>query len=123
MEIAEHLAALKSEGSLLASAAERVDHTAPVPGCPAWEVGDVVRHTGLVHRWAAAAVRDGGRDRSGYPDDDGAGLVGAELVEWFRVGHAALVDTLRADHPDVSALTFLPALSRSTVEVSRCTRA
>ena len=111
MEIAEHLAALKNEGSLLAAAAERVDHEAPVPGCPAWQVGDVVRHTGLVHRWAAAAVRDGGRDHSRYPDDDGAGLAGADLVEWFRVGHAALLDTLTSADPGVSAFTFLPAPS------------
>jgi uncharacterized protein (TIGR03083 family) len=111
MEIAEHLTALKNEGSLLAAAAERIDHEAPVPGCPAWQVGDVVRHTGLVHRWAAAAVRDGGRDHSRYPDDDGAGLAGAELVEWFRAGHAALLDTLSSAAPDVSAFTFLPAPS------------
>jgi len=111
MEIAEHLTRLKNEGSLLAAAAERVDHEAPVPGCPAWQVGDVVRHTGLVHRWAAAAVRDGGRDHSRYPDDDGAGLAGAELVEWFRTGHAALLDTLSSAAPDVSAFTFLPAPS------------
>ena len=111
MEIAEHLTRLKNEGSLLAAAAERVDHEAPVPGCPAWQVGDVVRHTGLVHRWAAAAVRDGGRDHSRYPDDDGAGLAGAELVEWFRIGHATLLDTLSSAAPDVSAFTFLPAPS------------
>jgi uncharacterized protein (TIGR03083 family) len=111
MEIGEHLAALKNEGVLLAAAAERVDQEAPVPGCPAWLVGDVVRHTGLVHRWAAAAVRDGGRDHSRYPADDGAGLTGAALVDWFRVGHAALLDTLSSAPPDVSAFTFLPAPS------------
>ena len=109
MEIVEHVAALTAEGRLLAAAAERVDHDAPVPGCPAWQVGDVVRHTGLVHRWAAAAVRDNRRD--GYPDDDGAGLSGAELVDWFRAGHDALVHTLSTADPDVRAFTFLPAPS------------
>ncbi len=111
MEIAEHLAALTAEGAMLATAADRVDHAAPVPGCPSWQVGDVVRHTGLVHRWAAAAVRDGGRDHSRYPDDDGAGLAGADLVEWFRAGHDALVRTLSTADPDVVAFTFLPAPS------------
>jgi uncharacterized protein (TIGR03083 family) len=111
MEIAEHLAALTAEGTLLAAAADRIDHEAQVPGCPAWQVGDVVRHTGLVHRWAAAAVLDGGRDASRYPDDDGSGLSGAELVDWFRAGHDALVRTLSSADPDVQTFTFLPAPS------------
>jgi uncharacterized protein (TIGR03083 family) len=111
MEIAEHLAALAAEGALLASAAARVDHGAPVPGCPAWQVRDVVRHTGQVHRWAAAAVRGGSRDHSRYPDDDGAGLTGADLVDWFRTGHEALVATLADADPDVQTFMFLPAPS------------
>ena len=88
MEIAHHLTALTAEGDLLRPPRTRIDHDAPVPGAPAWQVGDVVRHTGLVHRWAAAAVRDEQRDASVVPDDDGAGLTGAELVDWFRAGHA-----------------------------------
>jgi uncharacterized protein (TIGR03083 family) len=111
VEIAEHLTALTAEGTLLADAAERVDPAAPVPGCPTWQVRDVVRHTGQVHRWAAQAVRTAARDASVYPDDDGAGLTGAALVDWFRAGHAALVETLRAADPDVRPFTFLPAPS------------
>jgi uncharacterized protein (TIGR03083 family) len=111
MEIAEHLTALEAEGKLLATAAGVIDHAAPVPGCPAWQVADVVRHTGLVHRWAAAAVRDGNRDAARYPDDDGSGLAGADLVEWFRTGHGELVRTLATAEPDVAAFTFLPAPS------------
>jgi uncharacterized protein (TIGR03083 family) len=111
MEFAEHLAALTLEGELLARAAARIDHDAPVPGCPAWQVGDVVRHTGQVHRWAAAAVREQRRDASVYPADDGAGLAGADLVDWFRAGHAALVDTLATADPGVRTFTFLPAPS------------
>ncbi|HEY6744429.1 MAG TPA: maleylpyruvate isomerase family mycothiol-dependent enzyme [Mycobacteriales bacterium] len=111
MEISEHLAALTAEGELLARAAERADHEAAVPGCPAWRVGDVVRHTGQVHRWAAAAVRTGSSNAAVYPDDDGAGLTGADLVDWFRAGHAALVATLAAADPGVKAFTFLPAPS------------
>jgi uncharacterized protein (TIGR03083 family) len=111
MEIAEHLAALTAEGTLLASAASRVDHDAPVPGCPAWQVGDVIRHTGQVHRWAAAAVRDRSRDAARYSADDGSGVAGPDLVEWFRAGHEALVATLASADPDVATFTFLPAPS------------
>jgi uncharacterized protein (TIGR03083 family) len=111
MDIEEHLAALTAEGELLGDAAGRVDHDAPVPGCPAWQVADVVRHVGLVHRWATAAVRDGSQDAARYPDDDGSGLSGPDLVDWFRAGHQALVRTLASADPDVSTFTFLPAPS------------
>jgi uncharacterized protein (TIGR03083 family) len=111
MEIAAHIAALTREGELLAAAAGRVDHHAAVPGAPAWQVQDVVRHTGQVHRWAALAVRDGGTDASRYPSDDGAGLAGPDLVDWFRAGHAALVETLAGADPAMTAFTFLPAPS------------
>lgn len=111
MEISEHIAALAAEGELLAAAAGRVDHAAPTAGAPAWSVGDVVRHVGLVHRWAEAAVRTGARDASVYPADDGAGRTGPDLVDWFRDGHAALVDTLRTADPAVTTFEFLPAPS------------
>lgn len=111
MEIAEHLAALSAEGTLLADAAERVDHGATVPGCPAWQVADLLRHVGLVHRWAAGAVREGRRDATGYGTDDGSGVEGAALVDWFRAGHAALVATLAGADPAVQCFTFLPAPS------------
>jgi len=111
MEIPEHLAALRDQGELLAVAAERVDHAARVPGAPAWEVADVIRHLGLVHRWAAAAVGEGGRDAAVYGTDDGSGVAGAALVDWFRAGHRALVETLTGADPAVRCFTFLPAPS------------
>ncbi|MFL6127489.1 MAG: maleylpyruvate isomerase family mycothiol-dependent enzyme [Mycobacteriales bacterium] len=111
MEIAEHLAALREQGELLAAAAERVDHAATVPGAPAWQVADLVRHVGLVHRWAADAVREGRQDASVYGSDDGSEFSGAALVGWFRTGHRALVETLAGADPAVRCFTFLPAPS------------
>ena len=111
MEIAEHLAALREQGELLAAAAERVDHAATVPGAPAWQVADLIRHVGLVHRWAAGAVRESRRDAAVYGSDDGADVTGAALVDWFRAGHRALLDTLTAADPAVRCFTFLPAPS------------
>jgi uncharacterized protein (TIGR03083 family) len=111
MEIPEHLAALREQGELLAAAAERVDHAATVPGAPAWQVGDLVRHVGLVHRWAAGAVREGRQDGTVYGSDDGSEVTGAALVDWFRAGHRALVETLAGADPAVRCFTFLPAPS------------
>jgi uncharacterized protein (TIGR03083 family) len=111
MEIPEHLAALREQGELLAAAAERVDHAATVPGAPAWQVADLIRHLGLVHRWAAGAVRESRRDAAVHESDDGSDVEGAALVEWFRAGHAALLSTLAEADPGVRPFTFLPAPS------------
>jgi uncharacterized protein (TIGR03083 family) len=111
MDIPAHLAALRRDGELLADAAGRIDHGARPPGCPAWQVADVIRHLGLVHRWAAAAVRDGRADSAVSTTDDGSGVEGAALVDWFRTGHAALVRTLAEADPAVRCFTFLPAPS------------
>jgi uncharacterized protein (TIGR03083 family) len=114
MEVAEHVEALRREGSLLAEAASTVDLDAPVLHCPDWTVRDMVRHIGGVHRWAAAYVggarkrpmdEDEERRVMACPDDDGS------LVGWFREGHANLVKTLEAGPADVECWSFLPAPS------------
>ncbi|MFJ5304767.1 maleylpyruvate isomerase family mycothiol-dependent enzyme [Streptomyces sp. NPDC088350] len=100
---------LDREGGLLASAAEEAGVDAEVPTCPEWRVRDLVRHTGMVHRWATAFVAEGYtayRPDGGLPDLDGAGL-----VAWFREGHRSLVDTLAAAPSDVVCWQFFAAPS------------
>ncbi|KUL28073.1 maleylpyruvate isomerase family mycothiol-dependent enzyme [Streptomyces regalis] len=109
METAEFVRILDRQGLLLAAAAEEAGVEAKVPTCPDWQVRDLVRHTGVVHRWAAAFVADGHtspRAPEGPPD-----LEGADLLAWFREGHRHLVDTLSAASPDVQCFHFLPAPS------------
>jgi uncharacterized protein (TIGR03083 family) len=114
MEIAEHIDALRLQGDLLAAAAERSGLDAPVPPCPSWQVKDLLRHTGYVHRWAARhitecpeTVLDGPEEadilRGGAPDPD--------LLAWFRAGHAALVETLTTADPGLVCATFIDAPS------------
>lgn len=111
MQIAEHLAALEREGELLAVAAERSAPDTPIPTCPDWRTRDLVRHIGMVHRWATGHVaqprsEDFAADEvvGPYPDD-------AHLVSWFRDGHQRLVRTLRSAPDDLACWTFLPAPS------------
>ncbi|MGW2254184.1 maleylpyruvate isomerase family mycothiol-dependent enzyme [Kitasatospora sp. NPDC001660] len=114
MEISEHIDALRREGALLADAAARADLTAPVPTCPDWQVADLLRHIGLVHRWAAAHPARGLReplDLDGGGEPVGPAPSGAALLDWYREGHAALVDTLVAAPADVDCWSFLPAPS------------
>jgi uncharacterized protein (TIGR03083 family) len=109
MEIAEHIHILDEQGQLLARAAEAAGPDAKVPSCPEWQVRDLVRHTGVVHRWAAEYVATGrdARQPLGNPPD----LDGAALFDWYREGHAALVTTLSAAPPDLECWAFLPAPS------------
>lgn len=111
METASFVEVLDREGQLLADAAEEAGTAASVPPCPGWAVRDLLRHTGVVHRWAAAFVADGHpapRPMDAHPDLDGPGL-----LAWYRDGHRRLVDTLAAAAPDVECFTFLPGPSSS----------
>jgi uncharacterized protein (TIGR03083 family) len=114
MRIDEYVAQLRVDGELLAQAAGRVDLDQVPPTCPEWTVRELVRHQGRVHRWAASYVRDR-IDHDLSPDEEyrawGDMPVDAELLDWFRAGHASLVDVLAAAPSDVECWTFLPAPS------------
>jgi uncharacterized protein (TIGR03083 family) len=113
VELGELVAALEHEGAAFACAAEKAGLDASVPTCPEWTVRELVRHIGYVHRWAATYVReqrvtvlDDEEEEAAVgrlPDDD------AELLPWFREGHAALVATLRAAPADLECWHFLRA--------------
>jgi uncharacterized protein (TIGR03083 family) len=109
MEIEYFLENLDREGRLLAAAAEGAGTDAKVATCPGWQVRDLVRHTGMVHRWAAAFVAE--EHTSYHPDGGLPDLDGHELLAWFREGHRRLVDTLAGASPDVRCWSFLPAPS------------
>ncbi|MCX5053338.1 MULTISPECIES: maleylpyruvate isomerase family mycothiol-dependent enzyme [unclassified Streptomyces] len=109
METAQFLEILDREGQLFCLAAEAAGTDAEVPTCPPWQVRDLVRHTGMVHRWAAAFVAEG--HTSYHPDGGLPDLDGDELLAWFRAGHRHLVDTLSSAPPDLRCWHFLPAPS------------
>jgi uncharacterized protein (TIGR03083 family) len=98
----------------MGAAAEQAGLLAPVPSCPGWQVRDLLRHQGYVHRWAASYVAEQRLEMApevaeieqlrGGPADSG-------LLDWFCAGHAALVTTLKTAAPDVVCWTFLPAPS------------
>ena len=114
MEIADHIACLRSEGELLAEAVERSSLSAPVPTCPGWRVRDLLAHLGFVHRWAWSYVAEGRSDMSSEPGEEEIIRLAPDdesLVGWFRDGHARLVSVLAAADPAVRCWTFLPAPS------------
>ena len=71
---------------------------APVRGCPGWDLAELTRHLGFIHRWARlAAVM---RDRPDTSQIDAAPDDPAALVGWFDAGAAALIEALTALEPD-----------------------
>jgi uncharacterized protein (TIGR03083 family) len=109
MEITVFVETLDREGGALAAAAEKAGCGAEVPTCPGWRVRDLLRHTGMVHRWATAFVAEGLTEHR--PDDGLPGLDGDELLAWFREGHRRLVTALAAAPPGLDCWHFLPAPS------------
>ncbi|WP_329214026.1 maleylpyruvate isomerase family mycothiol-dependent enzyme [Streptomyces sp. NBC_01485] len=109
METAEFIHILDREGRSLAAAAAEAGPEAKVPTCPEWQVRDLLRHTGAVHRWATSFVAEG--HPSFRPFDEPPDLDGDPLLNWFREGHGRLVDTLSAASPDLLCWQFLPAPS------------
>ncbi|MGW6708102.1 maleylpyruvate isomerase family mycothiol-dependent enzyme [Streptomyces sp. NPDC054956] len=106
MEITDYVKTVAREGEALADAAERAGTDAFVPACPEWRVSDLLRHTGSVHRWATGYVAEGRSERVPFPV--APEFTGAELLTWFREGHAALVRALTEAPADVQCWTFLP---------------
>jgi uncharacterized protein (TIGR03083 family) len=114
MEIAEHIEMLRREGELLADAAERAGLDAAVPPCPPWQVRDLLRHTGYIHRWAARHITE----RPGQVIDGPTeaeilcgGAPDSELLAWFLAGCATLAETLATADPALEFATFMAAPS------------
>jgi uncharacterized protein (TIGR03083 family) len=115
VEVAEYIEHVRREGTALADSAERAGLDASVPTCPEWQVRDLVRHQGDIHRWAAANLlrnsdelmsdEESGACLLTWPDDDAA------LLDWFREGHSQLVKTLESVPDDAVAFMFLAAPS------------
>ncbi|MFC7306755.1 maleylpyruvate isomerase family mycothiol-dependent enzyme [Streptomyces monticola] len=107
--------------ALLRSLVRDADLSVPVPACPGWTLGDLLRHVGGAYRWAEEIVRtraaepvpdDIVNDVTGYGDKDPEAL-----GEWLTEGAGRLAATLReaGPHPRVWA----PAPPRTPLFWSR----
>ena len=114
MEIDQHIAALESDGCLLADAAGRAGLAAPVPSCPGWRVADLLRHIRYIHQWAAAHVCESPAQVIAGPLEAellAGGPPDAELLDAYRAGHHTLTEALNSADPALACATFLPAPS------------
>ncbi|GAA2827376.1 maleylpyruvate isomerase family mycothiol-dependent enzyme [Crossiella cryophila] len=85
------------------------DPRAPVPSCPGWTLGDLVRHIGGGHRWAAEIIRT--RATGFLPDDQVRKLDGDDSrplpLDWLVEGATELAEALRAAGPGLAVWTPL----------------
>ncbi len=101
-----------AQTELLRSRLAGADLTVPVPSCPGWNAGQLLRHLGGAQRWAEETVRTRAarpvsdahfRDLSAYTDEDPA-----VLGRWLAEGAARLARTLREAGPDAPLWTPVP---------------
>ncbi|QKV96635.1 maleylpyruvate isomerase family mycothiol-dependent enzyme [Streptomyces sp. NA02950] len=107
-----YCAEIVAQTRLLTSHIEGADLTAPVPSCPGWNAGQLLRHLGGGQRWAETVVRtratgpvpdDHFRELSAYTHEDPA-----VLGPWLREGAAGLADALREAGPAAGLWTPVP---------------
>lgn len=75
----------------------------PVPACPGWDVGELLRHLGVVQRVVVGWVEAGRRPRAtpSGPDD-------GDVRAWFAHGWRRLQETLDAGPASTPAATWCP---------------
>jgi len=131
MEVTEYIGFVASEGELFAAAAEQGDLARQIAHCPDWDMGDLVRHLGMIHLWAAANVAYPGNDWLDvkelpdlvryWPDLAGDGSYPHDpvLVDWYRDTLANLLDVLKSAPADLECFAFLPAATPLTMWARR----
>jgi uncharacterized protein (TIGR03083 family) len=95
-----------TQTGLLTAGIQGADLTAPVPSCPGWDAGQLLRHLGGAHRWATAVVRSREPVQEQFRDFPGSvGEDPAAVGTWLAEGAAQLAATLREAGPGVPMWT------------------
>jgi uncharacterized protein (TIGR03083 family) len=84
----------------LADTCRGADPATPVPSCPGWDLAELQRHVGGVHRWAATMVERSSQERLrrdelelGIPEDP------TRLPDWIAAGADFVEPRFRAADP------------------------
>lgn len=113
LSVADYTAAIRSAGDRTLAATEATDLSSPVPTCPGWTLGDLLKHLTYVHTWAKDYVAGGitemvptlsEPEHLAAAADDG-------IVDRYRAAVDALIDALQSADPDRQIWSFMPAPS------------
>jgi uncharacterized protein (TIGR03083 family) len=105
------LAALRADGAAFRAAAEPGALSAPVPSCPGWNLGDLVRHLGAVyHRTRTHAASDHAQEPWGPVaiPDEAPGPNDDAVLTWFAEELAQLDAALETVDPDRPVWNWAP---------------
>lgn len=111
---------ITTQTDLLRTAIAGADMTRPVPSCPGWNVGQLVRHLGGGQRWLAEIVRTAAteppddlsfRDLSAYAHEDPA-----VLDPWLVESSRGLTEALLAQGPDVAVWMPIPGIAEGGMD-------
>jgi uncharacterized protein (TIGR03083 family) len=101
MEYEEYCARAGAEIARMAEITGDADPGTLVPACPGWNLARLVKHVGIVHRWATTIVATRATGPVS-PKDIDAGLPEdpAEYPKWLAAGAAPLLSALLDAGPD-----------------------
>ena len=105
----DYAAAFLDENRAFAELFRDADGSTPVPTCPGWSLGQLLRHVGRGDRWAAQIVRD----RLDQPLDPRAVEGGkpppdpADAIPWLHGGAQQLVEAVESSGGETPVWTFL----------------
>lgn len=95
-----HCDAVAAEIGHFAGVVHGVDPARPVVTCPDWTIAELLKHTGRIHRWAGAMVRDLAPRRYGKEDFElNLPQRPEDYPQWLAAGAGPLVAALRAADP------------------------
>ncbi|MFD8547371.1 maleylpyruvate isomerase N-terminal domain-containing protein [Streptomyces sp. NPDC059649] len=112
MSYDRHCAEIVAQTALLTSHVKGAALATPVPACPGWNLGQLLRHLGEAHRWVETIVRT--RATGPVSEErlnnvsDATDQDPAELAAWLTEGAGQLADALRTAGPEVAVWTVAP---------------
>lgn len=98
----------KEISTLAAVVADVPDIAVQVPTCAGWSVGDLARHTGTIHRWAATIVATEAAGRVPFPEADCPWESADGWGQWLAAGAAPLLTALRSAGPLTAVWSWGP---------------
>jgi uncharacterized protein (TIGR03083 family) len=100
LSAADYLSAIRQDAAAI-SAVASLGLTTPILRYPGWTVLDLITHTGGVHRWVTALVRDRSQER--IPRHSYAHEIAPDhAIDWFETGVRELVATLESVDPETA---------------------
>jgi uncharacterized protein (TIGR03083 family) len=98
MKHEDYVAAIGPEIERFATLLQGKDLSAPVPGCPDWDLERLISHTGVVHRWATQILETAATEPPGFRAiAETVPKERSDLPAWLAAGAGPLSEVLAGD--------------------------